>query len=63
MRPKPAIPPARDKIAASLDWEAAPLGDLLDLSASVGVEAGDLYRAVNHLARVHAERVRDVRED
>ena len=57
------IPPAHSNIAASLDWETATLGDLLDRSASVGVEAGDLYRTVHHLARVNAERVRDIRED
>ena len=38
-------------------WEAATLEDLLEASAACGVQAGALYRAINHLARVHAERV------
>lgn len=42
-------------------WEAATLEDLLDASAASGVQAGALYRAINHLARIHAERVSDAR--
>lgn len=48
------IPPADGNIAASLDWETATLGDLLDLSAVSGVPAGLLYRAVYEVARIHA---------
>lgn len=50
------IPPAHSKIAASLDWETATLGDLLDLSDATGVPASLLYRVLNHRARVEAER-------
>ena len=42
-------------------WEVVTLEDLLDASAACGVQAGALYRAINHLARVHAERVSDAR--
>ena len=38
-------------------WEVATLEDLLRASAASGVQAGALYRAVHHLARIHAERV------
>ena len=50
------IPHAHTKIAASLDWETATLGDLLDVSAATGVQAGALYRAIHHLARINPER-------
>lgn len=52
------IPPAHNN-AAPLDWETATLGDLLDWSAASGIQAGALYRAIHHLARVDAEGVRD----
>lgn len=45
------------KDAAPQWWEAATLEDLLEASAACGVQAGALYRAINHLTRVHAERV------
>lgn len=51
------IPPAYSKIAAPLDWETATVSDLLDLSAATGVQAGLLYSAIHHRARVNAERV------
>ena len=38
-------------------WEAATLEDLLEASAACGVQAGALYRAINHLTRILAERV------
>lgn len=43
-------------------WEVATLGDLLDASAASGVQAGALYRAINHLADLSAERVSDSRK-
>ena len=57
------IPPTHSSIAASLDWETATVGDLLDLSAASRISAGLLYRAVHQLARVHAERPRNVGDD
>ena len=42
-------------------WEVVTLEDLLEASAACGVQAGALYRSINHLARVHAERVSDAR--
>lgn len=42
-------------------WEMVTLEDLLSASAACGVQAGALYRAINHLARVRAERVSDAR--
>ena len=45
------------KDATSQWWEAATLEDLLEASAACGVQAGALYRAINHLTRIHAERV------
>ena len=53
------IPPAHTNIAASLDWETATLGDLLCASAATGIQAGALYRAIHHLARINTERVGD----
>lgn len=50
-----------DKDATPRGWEVATLEDLLDASAASGVQAGALYRAINHLARVHTERVSDAR--
>ena len=47
------------KIAATLDWETATMGDLLDLSAESGVQAGLIYRAIHHRARIDPERVSD----
>ena len=38
-------------------WEVATLEDLLDASAASGVQAGLLYRAIDHLADLSAERV------
>lgn len=49
------------KDAAPHYREAATLEDLLDASAASGVQAGALYRAIDHLARIHAERISDTR--
>lgn len=50
------------KIATPRCWEVATLGDLLDASAACGVQAGLLYRAIDHLADLSAERVSDSRQ-
>lgn len=52
---------AHDKDATPRGWEAATLEDLLDASAASGVQAGALYRAINHLTRIHSERISDAR--
>ena len=46
-----------NRVAAPLEWETATLEDLLDLAAESGIQAGLLYRAIHHDARVDAERV------
>lgn len=48
------IPPAH-KIAATLNWETATLGDLWRLSDATGVAAGALLRALDQLEGPDAE--------
>ena len=43
------IPPAHNKIAATLNWETATLGDLWRLSDATGVASGAILRALDKL--------------
>lgn len=54
------IPPAHSKIAASLGWETATVGDLWERSDLSGIPACAILRAVQHLEGRHAEHICDL---